>query len=94
VLILNNNFQGMVKQWQDLFYDERHSHTDMINPDFVKMAEVRGEEHIFIVTMEVSVLTMKDTKKATLIFIPLPSFPQKKNLPYLGLWCTRPQGDE
>lgn len=47
MLILNNNFQGMVKQWQDLFYDERHSHTDMINPDFVMMAEVCGKERFF-----------------------------------------------
>ncbi len=38
-LILNNDFQGMVKQWQDLFYEERYSHTEMHNPDFVKLAE-------------------------------------------------------
>ncbi|KAJ1904407.1 Acetolactate synthase, mitochondrial, partial [Coemansia sp. IMI 209127] len=41
-LVLNNNFQGMVKQWQDLFYDKRHSHTPMRNPDFVKLAEAMG----------------------------------------------------
>jgi hypothetical protein len=40
-LILNNDFQGMVKQWQDLFYDKRYSGTQMRNPDFVKFAEVR-----------------------------------------------------
>lgn len=39
VLILNNSFQGMVKQWQDLFYDQRYSSTQMVNPDFVKFAE-------------------------------------------------------
>ncbi|KAJ1917665.1 Acetolactate synthase, mitochondrial [Mycoemilia scoparia] len=39
MLILNNNFQGMVRQWQELFYDKRFSHTSMINPDFVKLAE-------------------------------------------------------
>jgi len=38
-IILNNDFQGMVKQWQDLFYEERYSHTEMHNPDFVKLAE-------------------------------------------------------
>ena len=38
-IILNNDFQGMVKQWQDLFYEERYSHTQMHNPDFVKLAE-------------------------------------------------------
>ncbi len=36
-IILNNDFQGMVKQWQDLFYDERYSHTEMHNPDFVAL---------------------------------------------------------
>ena len=38
-IILNNDFQGMVKQWQDLFYEERYSHTEMHNPDFVKLLE-------------------------------------------------------
>ena len=38
-IILNNDFQGMVKQWQDLFYEERYSHTQMHNPDFSKLAE-------------------------------------------------------
>ena len=38
-IVLNNDFQGMVKQWQDLFYDERYSHTEMHNPDFVKLIE-------------------------------------------------------
>jgi acetolactate synthase-1/2/3 large subunit len=42
VLILNNEFQGMVKQWQDLFYSGRYSATRMKNPDFVKMAEAMG----------------------------------------------------
>eukprot|EP00128_Syssomonas_multiformis_P006006 Colp12_sorted_trinity150504_noHs@27100 len=39
ILILNNHFQGMVKQWQDLFYEERYSQTKMINPDFKQLAE-------------------------------------------------------
>jgi len=42
VLILNNDFQGMVQQWQDLFYDQRYSHTRMKNPDFVKLAQAMG----------------------------------------------------
>jgi len=42
VLLLNNDFQGMVKQWQDLFYDKRYSHTEMFNPDFVAVAEGMG----------------------------------------------------
>lgn len=39
VLVLNNEFQGMVLQWQDLFYDARYSHTRMSNPDFVALAK-------------------------------------------------------
>jgi len=42
VLILNNEYQGMVKQWQDLFYEERYSSTKQFNPDFVKYAESWG----------------------------------------------------
>jgi len=38
-ILLNNDFQGMVKQWQDLFYEERYSHTQMHNPDFCKLVE-------------------------------------------------------
>jgi acetolactate synthase-1/2/3 large subunit len=39
VLILNNNFLGMVRQWQQLFFDRRYSSVDIQNPDFVKLAE-------------------------------------------------------
>ena len=40
-IILNNNFLGMVRQWQELFHEERYSYTDLTdtNPDFVKLAE-------------------------------------------------------
>ena len=42
VLLLNNNFQGMVRQWQDLFYDGRYSGTPMVNPDFAQLARAMG----------------------------------------------------
>ena len=42
VAILNNDFQGMIKQWQDLFYEKRYSQSVMKNPDFAKMAEAFG----------------------------------------------------
>ena len=42
VCILNNDFQGMVKQWQDLFYGRRYSNTPMKNPNFAAMAEAFG----------------------------------------------------
>ena len=42
ILILNNNFLGMVRQWQELFFESRYSFTEMVNPDFVKVAEGFG----------------------------------------------------
>jgi acetolactate synthase-1/2/3 large subunit len=39
ILVLNNNFLGMVRQWQQLFHEKRYSFTEMANPDFVKLAE-------------------------------------------------------
>ncbi|MDP9173712.1 MAG: biosynthetic-type acetolactate synthase large subunit [Planctomycetota bacterium] len=42
VCILNNDFQGMVKQWQDLFYQKRYSQTKMKNPNFAALSEAFG----------------------------------------------------
>jgi acetolactate synthase-1/2/3 large subunit len=39
ILVLNNNFLGMVRQWQQLFHGKRYSFTEMHNPDFCKIAE-------------------------------------------------------
>jgi acetolactate synthase-1/2/3 large subunit len=39
VIVLNNNFLGMVRQWQQLFHEKRYSFTEMVNPDFVKIAQ-------------------------------------------------------
>lgn len=39
ILVLNNNFLGMVRQWQQLFHGKRYSFTEMVNPNFVKLAE-------------------------------------------------------
>lgn len=43
IVILNNRYLGMVRQWQELFYDRRYAFTDMVSaPDFVKLAEAYG----------------------------------------------------
>ncbi len=42
VVILNNSFLGMVRQWQDMFFDKRYASTELINPDFVKIASAYG----------------------------------------------------
>lgn len=42
IVLLNNNFLGNVRQWQQLFFNGRFSATPMLNPDFVKLAEAYG----------------------------------------------------
>ncbi|KAJ6256697.1 Alpha-peptide [Drechslerella dactyloides] len=42
IIVLNNEEQGMVTQWQSLFYEDRFAHTHQGNPDFVKLAEAMG----------------------------------------------------
>ena len=42
ILVLNNNFLGMVRQWQQLFHEKRYSFTEMSNPDFVRLNEAYG----------------------------------------------------
>jgi acetolactate synthase-1/2/3 large subunit len=45
VLIMNNGYLGMVRQWQEMFYDRAYSEVDLsISPDFVKLAEAYGAE--------------------------------------------------
>ena len=56
VFIMNNGYLGMVRQWQELFWDKRYSHVDMgSHPDFVKLAEAYGATG------------MRFTDKATLV---------------------------
>lgn len=42
IVILNNQFLGMVRQWQELFHERRYSFTDMVSPDYVKVADAYG----------------------------------------------------
>lgn len=42
IIVLNNEEQGMVTQWQSLFYEDRFAHTHQRNPDFIKLAEAMG----------------------------------------------------
>ncbi|MGL4292702.1 MAG: biosynthetic-type acetolactate synthase large subunit [Bacteroidales bacterium] len=42
IIVLNNSRLGMVRQWQELFFDERYSETTMVNPDFVMLAAAYG----------------------------------------------------
>ena len=42
MIILNNNYLGMVRQWQELFFNERYSSTPLVNPDFAQIATAYG----------------------------------------------------
>lgn len=45
IAILNNHYLGMVRQWQEMFFNKRYSHSNMAgNPDFVKLAQAYGAE--------------------------------------------------
>ena len=59
-IILNNDFQGMVKQWQDLFYQERYSHTEMHNPDFVKLTVALNCKGLRVTKLADLPVVMKD----------------------------------
>src|ERR1041385_7675622 len=42
IAVINNGYLGMVRQWQEFFYDRRYSATPLLSPDFVKLAEAFG----------------------------------------------------
>ena len=60
IVILNNTYLGMVRQWQELFYKHNYSSTSMTGqPDFVKLAEAYGAEGYRIMTEEELAPTLK-----------------------------------
>ncbi|MEJ5170919.1 MAG: thiamine pyrophosphate-dependent enzyme, partial [Fimbriimonadales bacterium] len=42
ICLINNGYLGMVRQWQELFYDNRYSHVAMGNPNYAKLADAYG----------------------------------------------------
>ncbi len=42
IVLLNNNFLGMVRQWQEMFFNSRYASTEMVNPDFAALASAYG----------------------------------------------------
>ncbi|KAI0012127.1 acetolactate synthase [Xylariaceae sp. FL0662B] len=59
VIILNNEEQGMVTQWQNLFYEDRYAHTHQKNPNFMKLADAMGVQHRRLVKPEDTVEYLK-----------------------------------
>jgi acetolactate synthase-1/2/3 large subunit len=48
IAVMNNGYLGMVRQWQEMFYEKRYSGTPLTGPDFVKLAEAYGLEGIHV----------------------------------------------
>ncbi|KAK4233067.1 thiamine diphosphate-binding protein [Achaetomium macrosporum] len=59
VIVLNNEEQGMVTQWQNLFYEDRYSHTHQKNPNFQKLADAMGVQHRRLVKPDETVEALK-----------------------------------
>lgn len=69
-VILNNNFLGMVRQWQTMFYDKRHSSTDLsVQPDFVKLSESFGGIGYRVTTKEEFDAALKDAVEKNVVAI-------------------------
>ena len=67
-IILNNNYLGMVRQWQTLFYDKRHSETDLTTqPDFVKLSEAFGGIGYRVNTKEEFDAALKDAVEKNVV---------------------------
>jgi len=70
VAIINNGYLGMVRQWQEFFYDRRYSATPMHNPDFVKIADAHGLTGIRVTSraeVEAAVCKAEETEGSVVI---------------------------
>lgn len=70
IMILNNNFLGMVRQWQQLFFDRRYSFTEIVNPNFTAIAKGYSIEALKIterVELDQALDTMLNSKGAFLL---------------------------
>jgi len=70
IVILNNGFLGMVRQWQQLFFDKRYASTEMMNPDFVTIAKgygINGKKITERKNLDMAIQEMLDHKGAYLI---------------------------
>ena len=67
IVVLNNNFLGMVRQWQQLFFDKRYASTELENPDFVSIAKgyhIEAERVVQRADLEQAIKRMMDHQGA------------------------------
>ncbi len=63
IAIINNGYLGMVRQWQEFFYDKRYAATPLLSPDFVKLAEAYGIDAHRVTTRKDVVSTVQAARK-------------------------------
>ena len=70
IILLNNNFLGMVRQWQELFFHKHYSETPMVNPDFVALCKaygIKGEDVVERKDLGQAIKRMLDSDEAYLL---------------------------
>ena len=66
IVVLNNDFLGMVRQWQQLFFDKRYASTEMVNPDFVTIAKgfrIKAKKVVNRNDLDIAVKDMMSSKE-------------------------------
>ena len=63
IAIINNGYLGMVRQWQEFFYEQRYAATPLVNPDFVKLAEAFDLEAIGVERREDVIPSVKRARE-------------------------------
>lgn len=70
IVLMNNKYLGMVRQWQELFFDKRYSETYLLNPDFIKVAEgfgIKGRKVLHRPELDAAIDEMLNYKGAFLL---------------------------
>ncbi|MBU2103322.1 MAG: acetolactate synthase large subunit, partial [Candidatus Omnitrophica bacterium] len=82
VIILNNGYLGMVRQWQELFFNRRYSYTNITAPDFTKLAESYGAVGIRVTKKtEVRKALKRAIATDTVVFVDIRIEPEENVFP-------------
>jgi acetolactate synthase-1/2/3 large subunit len=63
IAIINNGYLGMVRQWQEMFYEARYMETPILSPDYIKLAAAYGIEAFRVEVLDEVIPTMRKVQK-------------------------------
>jgi acetolactate synthase-1/2/3 large subunit len=69
IAIINNGYLGMVRQWQEFFYDRNYESTPLVSPDFVKLADAHGIEGLAVLARSEVVPAVEQARRAEGAFL-------------------------